>query len=100
MSRAQKYFGEWVKNNNLMDIRINNGTFIWNNRRLGFGHIAEKLDRFFFRGDLTKFWNTLSSSILTTIGSNHFPVTLEVEEEKKPSKCIFKFEKMWFLKTS
>ena len=41
-------FKLWFDKHNMIDIRINNGNFTWNNRRKDFAFIAEKLDRFFY----------------------------------------------------
>ena len=38
--------------------------------------------------------------ILSTTGSNHFLVTLEIKEQIKPSRNPFKCEKMWFMDKS
>lgn len=77
-----------------MDIRTVNGIFTWTNRRLGFSNIAEKLERFFFKGNLIDFNFSLESSILSTSGSNHYSMALSIKENKKPYRCSFKFEKM------
>ena len=70
------------KNINLIDVTANNGKYKWHNRRIGFNNIAEKLDGFSFKGNL---------------GSDHFTVALEIEEEITPRRCAFKFERMRLL---
>lgn len=87
ITRARIDFSNWIHRNNLLDIRMNNGTFTWNNRRLGPSYIAKKLDRFMFKGDLTTFQYTLQSNILTLSGSDHFPLLLDLGIERKPKKC-------------
>lgn len=52
-SKTQKEFKLWVGNNSLLDVRMINGKFTWNNRKIGNNFIVGKLDRFFFKGDLT-----------------------------------------------
>lgn len=70
ISQAQRDFGDWVSIINLMeDIRSSNGTFTWNNRRSSFSYIEERLDRFFFKGDIGVFNHTLSSLNLFGIKS-------------------------------
>ncbi|GLJ40144.1 hypothetical protein SUGI_0822720 [Cryptomeria japonica] len=41
-------FRNWINYHNMIDIRIDNGTFTWNNRRRGFNNIVKRSDRFFF----------------------------------------------------
>lgn len=69
--------------------------FTWNNRRLGFSNIAEKMDRFFVLGSLINFLFTLEASILPFIGTDHFPILLDIQGEVGPKRCLFKFENMW-----
>lgn len=49
-----------------------------------------------FKGDLVELNRYLSFKILTTIGSDHFPISLTIQEESCRSNCPFKFERMWF----
>ena len=81
----------------MLEILTRNGIFTWNNRRKDFSYIAEKLDRFFFKGDLTKMDLTIIASIQPIAGSDHYPVRIEFIEPKKLSTNPFKCEKMWFL---
>lgn len=67
--------------------------FTWNNCRLGFNNIAEKLDRFFVLGSLINFPFTLEASILLFSGSYHFPILLDIQGEVGPKRSPFKFEK-------
>ena len=70
---------------------------ISNNRRKDFGYIAEKLDRFLIKGDLDVNNLIIQSSIMSIVGSNHYPVRFEFLEPHKPTRNPFKCEKMWFL---
>ncbi|XP_057863998.1 uncharacterized protein LOC131072015 [Cryptomeria japonica] len=49
-------FGEFMDNNQLLDVVPNNGLYTWNNRRVGFTNIMERLDPFF----LGSFWMRLN----------------------------------------
>lgn len=94
--QSQKDFCSFVERNSLFEIPISNGNFTWTNRRKGFGSIAEKLDRFFFKGNLSLFPYSLDSKINSGTGFDHFPVQLIFEGDKGPLRCPFKFEMMWF----
>ena len=52
ISQPMKYFNEWYLEKKLIDIPFCNGIYTWNNRRKDYAYIAEKLDRFFIKGDL------------------------------------------------
>lgn len=93
--QSLKDFREWVAHNNLIDIETSNGVYTWYNRRSGFTQIAERLDRFLFRGNLSDLAVNLSASLLPSSGSDHYPVILNIEGEATPRCCPFKFEKMW-----
>lgn len=84
---SQFDFLEWVVRNNLMDIVMKNGVFTWNNKRLGFSCIVDKLDRFFFRGGLSLFPFKLKYLIPPISRSNHYPIQLELCSDKKPLNC-------------
>ncbi|XP_057829570.1 uncharacterized protein LOC131040632 [Cryptomeria japonica] len=88
-------FREWLQNNHYMEIQTTNGEYTWSNRRSGATFIAEKLDRFFFKGNLANFDFDICSSILSAIGSDHLPVQLTLVEHRQPSRYPFRFKKMW-----
>ena len=50
ISQVRLDFNNWFANNNLIDLPTFDGIYLWNNRRVGFSQIAERLDRFFFKG--------------------------------------------------
>lgn len=69
--------------------------FTWTNRRKGFSNIAEKLDRFFWQGDLRSLPFTLSCSVIPCSGSDHYPILLSLIDNKSNCKAPFRFENMW-----
>lgn len=95
--RATKDFREWTERNSLIDIPTKNGVYTWNNRRKDFSYIAEILDRFFFKGDLSSLEREINAEILPMMGSDHFLIKIEIKEPSKPSRNLFKCEKMWFI---
>lgn len=79
-----------------MDIPTINGVFTWNNRRIKFYNIAEKLDIFMLKGDLLTLNAIIHARILPNAGFDHYPIILEFVETKKPMKNPFKCEKCGF----
>ena len=95
-NKAMEGFKNWIQKDSLLDIKTKNGIYTWNNRRKGYCYIAERLDRFFLKGELNMD-NLLIAEILPMAGSDHFPVKMEIKEQSKPSRNPFKCEKMWFM---
>ena len=87
-------FREWVRVNKLIEIPIGNGVFKWNNKRKDFSYIVEKLDRFFFKGELAEVDFTITTSIQPIVGSYHYPIKIELTKPIKPNRNPFKCEKM------
>ncbi|XP_059076616.1 uncharacterized protein LOC131063353 [Cryptomeria japonica] len=95
LSRSQLDFQSFVNENALFEVAAKGGDYTWTNRHRGFSNIAEKLDRFFLAGD----WNVaplvFEAEVLAISGSDHFPVSLVVQNDGVPIRCPFKVEKMW-----
>lgn len=70
--------------------------FTWTNKRKGFSHIAKRLDIIFLSGE----WQTLpivfEGRIMELSGSEHYPVSMVVQNDGIPIRCPFKFKLMWF----
>lgn len=94
-SCASLDFADWIHHCGMIEINMVKEAFTWNNRRLGFSNIIEKLDRFFVLGSLINFPYTLDASILPFSESNHFPIQLGIQGEVGPKRRPFKFENMW-----
>lgn len=95
VSKSQKDFAKFVETSNLIDIITSNGFFTWNNRRLGFTNIAERLDRFLVLEDWLQVNAPSKAMVRSILISNHFSVELQVEMVKKQARGHFKFQKMW-----
>ncbi|XP_059067480.1 uncharacterized protein LOC131858298 [Cryptomeria japonica] len=78
-SHASLDFADWIHHYGMIEINMVKEAFTWNNRRLGFSNIAEKLVRFFVLGSLINFPFTLDASILPFSGSDHFPIQLGIQ---------------------
>ncbi|XP_059067689.1 uncharacterized protein LOC131858465 [Cryptomeria japonica] len=89
-------FNSWINRNSLLEIQTVENAFTWNNRRIGFCNIVEKLDRFFIHGGISELNYTMEAEILPLPGSAHFPLQLNILIVHSPRNCPFKFESMWF----
>lgn len=87
--QSQSNLINFVERNMLIEVQMGNGSFTLN-RRKGYCSIAEKLDRFFFKGNLGHFPFTLDCKIVSSVDSDHFPIQLEIIGEKGPIRCLFK----------
>ena len=61
-----------------MDVLLVNGSFTWTNKRSGFSNIAARLDRFLLSFDWKLSFLDISLDILTLLGSDHFPISLNL----------------------
>ena len=92
-------FNAFLDNNNLMDVNPINGVFTQTNKRSGFANIVARLDRFLLSKDWQLSCSDISSKILTLAGSDHFPISLNLNCNNNCSDqrfhSSFKFETMW-----
>lgn len=79
----------------LMDIPTINGRYTWNNRRGGNRKITSHLDRFLATENLINRYVYYKSSILTCMGSIHWPIRLDVDMKQGKTKRPFGFEAFW-----
>lgn len=95
ITQVQKDFLNFIESNNQLDVKTSNGIYTWNNRRKGFTNIAERLDRYLVSEDWLQENLIAKSTIHPVAISDHFPITLTINEDSKPAKRQFRFEKMW-----
>ncbi|GLJ26360.1 hypothetical protein SUGI_0507820 [Cryptomeria japonica] len=76
LGKSQQEFNVWVDRNGLLEVESRDSTFTWNNRRLEFSNIVEKIDRFFWLGDFTSFPYSFECKFLLCLGSDHYPLLL------------------------
>ena len=76
---------------NLIDVKPTTGNYTWNNKRIGPGHIAARLDRFLIQDNFLLLDLKLSSKILPFGGSDHKPILLEMENDKNLGPILFRF---------
>ena len=79
----------------VVDIPTINRKFTWNNRRGGSKQIASRLDRFLISEHIIGLDIFYEASILPSIGSNHWPIKLEIALNDQNKKRPFRFESFW-----
>lgn len=94
--RIMEDFGNFILHMDLFDCKSQNGIFTWTNMRRDFSQIAERLDRFLLFENWLQSDLEFSSSILPMSGSDLYPISLCILEDKAPFWSPFKFEPMWF----
>lgn len=84
----------------LIDIKLANGIFMWNNRRGGEDAILQCLDRFIVSIFLVGGGSSLASEILDWRGSDHWPIKFSATSVAVPKNPPFKFQLMWLRDSS
>ena len=80
-----------------MDVRTNNGTFTWNNKRIGDKGVAFWLDRFLVSESIMMAGGELRVVVLPSVGSDQWPIILEWESVRVNLQRPLSFEKFWLL---
>eukprot|EP00253_Pinus_taeda_P023904 PITA_23904 len=88
-------FSELITNLRLVDIPTINGVFTWNNRRGGRNQIASKLDRFLLSEQVLNKYVFIEARVLPGMGSDHWPICLEIDIKKTNIKKPLCFESFW-----
>jgi len=90
---------EWVEDLilgwDLLDIAPSKGTFTWNNKRAGPGHIAARLDRFLVSSSYLSLGLLASSKILPNSISDHKPILLDLSPDQDLGPIPFRFSPTW-----
>jgi hypothetical protein len=66
---------EW----DMVDIKPNKGNFTWLHKRLKWGHIEARLDRFLVHNDFLLQDSMIMSRIIPSTTSNHKPIALHIK---------------------
>lgn len=85
-------FSEMINEQRLVDILTINGVYTWNNRRGGKNQIASRLGRFLVSESIMNRDVFIEAKIMPTLGSDHWPVRLEIDIKKNSGKRPFRFE--------
>eukprot|EP00253_Pinus_taeda_P013029 PITA_13029 len=88
-------FNALIEDLRLVDIQTINGIYTWNNRRGGKNQIASRLDRFLVSESILNKDIFVEAQILPSLGSDHWPIKLEVDIKVRKGKRPFRFESFW-----
>eukprot|EP00253_Pinus_taeda_P029130 PITA_29130 len=88
-------FNEMIEELRLVDIQTINGIYTWNNRRGGKNQIASRLDRFLVSEAIMNKDVFVEAKIIPSLGSDHWPIRLEIDIKKIQGKRPFRFEAFW-----
>lgn len=88
-------FRDLLNDLRLVDIPTENGIFTWNNRRGETHQIASRLDHFLVSEDLITLDVHFEASILPSLGSDHWPISLSFDIKEVPKNRPFRFKLSW-----
>lgn len=88
-------FNEMVTEQRLVDIPTINSIHTWNNRRGGRNQISSRLDRFLISEQIMNRDLFVEATIMPAMGSDHWPIRLEINIKKNPLNRPFRFEAFW-----
>eukprot|EP00253_Pinus_taeda_P008746 PITA_08746 len=88
-------FNDMIEELRLVDIQTINGIYTWNNRRGGKNQIASRLDRFLVSEAIMNKDVFVEAKIIPSLGSDHWPIRLEVDIKRIQGKRPFRFEAFW-----
>ena len=78
-----------------MDLGWSGPSFTWTNKRKGFAHIKERLDKAVGNAEWRIEFPDVMIQVLSAVGSNHSPLLLTLNS-KGPKVCRpFRFFNMW-----
>lgn len=90
---------EWVEDIlqdwDMLDIKPSSGKYSWSNKRMGPGHIAARLDRFFIQSSFLLLGLEPRMNILPNSISDHKPINLELLAHLDLGPIPFRFSPLW-----
>eukprot|EP00253_Pinus_taeda_P023228 PITA_23228 len=95
MDHFMDKFNDLIDDLRLVDIQTINGICTWNNRRGGKNQIASRLDRFLVSEGIMNKDIFIEAKIMPSLGSDHWPIRLEVDIKVSQGKRPFRFESFW-----
>jgi len=88
-------FGDMIAEQRLLDIQTTNGIYTWNNRRGGRHQIASKLDKLLLLEHNINWDIFIEAMILPGMGSDHWPIKIELHIKANPKEKPFRFKAFW-----
>lgn len=93
LEQISKVFNDYIKNLHLADLPCNNDIYTWNNHRGGKSQIVCHLDRFLISKETVQRDIYVEASIFPCMGSDHWPIQLEIDLKEASSNLPFHFER-------
>eukprot|EP00253_Pinus_taeda_P029857 PITA_29857 len=84
-----------LQDHDLVDIRPKNRRYTWSNRLIGTSNIMEQLDRFLVSIDYLSTFSIGYSSILNVSTSDHYSITLTLQNHCPLGPIPFKYSAIW-----
>ena len=100
LNPISEYFNEVIANLELVDVRMTNGTFTWNNKTTRDRGITYRLYWFLVYESIMKAGGELSVVVLPSGDSNHWPIDLDWESVGVNLGIPFRLEKLWLLQAN
>jgi hypothetical protein len=79
----------------LFDVQPSKGKFTWNNRIVGLGHIAARLDHFLIHNSFLSLHDDISYKIIPWSNSDHRLISLIFSKEENLGPIPFQFNPLW-----
>eukprot|EP00253_Pinus_taeda_P031160 PITA_31160 len=95
MDHFMEKFNDLIDELRLVDIQTINGICTWNNRRGGKNQIVSRLHRFLVSEGIMNKDIFVEAKIMPSLGSDHWPIRLEVDIKVLQGKIPFRFESFW-----
>eukprot|EP00253_Pinus_taeda_P009185 PITA_09185 len=92
---ARKWVEDILQDWDMLDIKSSSGKYSWSNKRLGHGHIAARLDRFFIQSSFLLLGLEPRMHILPNSISDHRPIKLELLAHLDLGPIPFHFSPLW-----
>ena len=76
-NHANEYLNEVIENLELVDVRMTNGTYTWNNKKPGDRGISCRLDLLLVSESIIMKGGEMKAPVLPSAGSDHWPISLK-----------------------
>ncbi|CAM8936846.1 unnamed protein product [Rhodiola kirilowii] len=93
--KSIRQFNDFMAKVGISDAGYEGSPFTWSNNQEGASRIWERLDRCLINGLAMNFFPGLRIKHLTRAASDHCPLLLSFDDDKKKGKRSFKFMGMW-----
>lgn len=95
LERSDDLLNNFIDSQQLLEPFCVQGRYTWSNRRPAENNILKKLDRFLHTYHWMENGITTQMDVLTQGGSDHWPISLHIDNTTKRKGSPFRFERMW-----